>query len=663
MEVKLLDLRPHYRTLREEIRQAIDEVCDSQSLILGPAVERFEKNLAEYCRTRHAIGVSSGTDALLCSLMALEIKPGDEVICPSFTFFATAGCIARLGAVPVFADIELATFNISPKAVADRITRKTKAIMPVHLFGQCADMTRPVHRGPPAWPAHYRRRRPSHRCRSIMATWPPPWAWPCTPVSTPRKTSAPSATPAPSAPMTMNLPSAAGSSAFMARATPITTNSSAAISASPPSRPPRCNVKLKYLDQWHAARQRNAALYDELLADSPIICPTIQPGNRSVYNQYVVRIGNGKRDAVKQRLADHGIGTGIYYPLPLHRQPCFAYLGVADQPLPESDRACREVLALPIYPELSEEQIRYVAKELSRLCRAGLIALREKEIDATGRYCPLVNENPPPPAPSTGALLGKQIAAMQQQLESLHEQLLESQRLATIGTIAAVIAHEFNNLLTPIVSYSQYALQTIEKGEPDMELIRKALSKSYQSSAKAGRICTSMLGLARGESSLGEVDLQKLVEETLLVLAREPQKDGIALRVQIQPGLQAWGDAVQLEQVLLNLLINARQAMLGKGGSILSCAAAEGAGQLRLQVIDSGPGIPLKLLPKIFQPFFTTKGTARRGETKGTGLGLAICKQIVEHHKGRIEVDSEVGKGTTFSIFLPIAQSSAASAA
>jgi signal transduction histidine kinase len=274
-----------------------------------------------------------------------------------------------------------------------------------------------------------------------------------------------------------------------------------------------------------------------------------------------------------------------------------------------------------------------------------------------------VNQNPPTPdAPLSGPSLGNQIAAMQQQLESLHEQLLESQRLATIGTIAAVIAHEFNNLLTPIVSYSQYALQTIEKGEPDMELIRKALSKSYQSSAKAGRICASMLGLARGESSLGEVDLQKLVEETLLVLAREPQKDGIALRVQIQPGLHAWGDAVQLEQVLLNLLINARQAMLGKGaggGSILIRAAAEGSGQLRLQVIDTGPGIPLKLLPKIFQPFFTTKGTARRGETKGTGLGLAICKQIVEHHKGRIEVDSEVGKGTTFSIILPIAQSAA----
>jgi two-component system NtrC family sensor kinase len=261
------------------------------------------------------------------------------------------------------------------------------------------------------------------------------------------------------------------------------------------------------------------------------------------------------------------------------------------------------------------------------------------------------------------ASLADQLMDMQQQLDALREQLLESQRLATIGTIAAVIAHEFNNLLTPIVSYSQFALQTIEKNQPDMELIRKALTKSYQSSAKAGRICASMLGLARGEASLGEVDLQKLVEDTLLVMAREPQKDGIALRVQIQPELRAWGDAVQLEQVLLNLLINARQAMLGKGGGLLIRAAAEGSGELRLQVIDTGPGIPDKLLPKIFQPFFTTKGTARRGETKGTGLGLAICKQIVEHHKGRIEVESEVGKGTTFSIFLPQVEKHAASAA
>jgi signal transduction histidine kinase len=226
--------------------------------------------------------------------------------------------------------------------------------------------------------------------------------------------------------------------------------------------------------------------------------------------------------------------------------------------------------------------------------------------------------------------------------------------LATIGTIAAVIAHEFNNLLTPIVSYSQYALQSAESDKPDLELIKKALSKTFQSASKAGKICTSMLNLARGQSVFGQVPVQQLVDEVLLVLARDPQKDGIALRVQIQPGLVVHGDPVQLEQVLLNLLINARQAMLGRGGSItVKASSAPEDDEVRIQVIDTGPGIPEKLLPKIFQPFFTTKGTARPGESRGTGLGLAICKEIVEHHKGRISVVSEPGRGTTFTIHLP----------
>src|SRR3982751_1638436 len=242
---------------------------------------------------------------------------------------------------------------------------------------------------------------------------------------------------------------------------------------------------------------------------------------------------------------------------------------------------------------------------------------------------------------------------------------MESQRLATIGTIAAVIAHEFNNLLTPIVSYSQFALTSAESATPDLELIKKALTKSYGASTKAGRICQSMLGLARGESSVGAVSVQNLVEETLAVMARDPQKDGVALRVQVQPGLTVEGDSVQLEQVLLNLLINARQAMLGRGGSLtVKASQVDGnTAEARIQVIDTGAGIPEKVLGKIFEPFFTTKGTAKRGEAKGTGLGLAICKEIVEHHGGRIEVASEVGKGTTFSVYLPRKQSSITSSA
>jgi len=264
------------------------------------------------------------------------------------------------------------------------------------------------------------------------------------------------------------------------------------------------------------------------------------------------------------------------------------------------------------------------------------------------------------------------MARMQGQLDTLRSQLHESQRLATIGTIAAVIAHEFNNLLTPIVSYSQYALSSAQSAAPDMELVRKALGKAFQSSSKAGKICSSMLGLARGESSYGPVEVRRLVEESVGVLARDPQKDGIALRVHIPPGLTVMGDAVQLEQVLLNLLINARHALLGRGGSITIKAtqdqttAPDGAsidGEVRIQVVDTGPGIPEKYVSRIFEPFFTTKGTSPRGEAKGTGLGLAICKEIIEHHGGRIEVQSEVGRGTTFNIHLPGTASAAAAVA
>ena len=247
----------------------------------------------------------------------------------------------------------------------------------------------------------------------------------------------------------------------------------------------------------------------------------------------------------------------------------------------------------------------------------------------------------------------QRVADMQQQIDLMRSQLVESQRLATIGTISAVIAHEFNNLLTPIVSYSQYALGNAQSERPDMELICKALSKSFQGAEKAGKICSSMLGLARGESFFGDVPVQKLVEDTLLVLARDPKKDNIALRVQVQPGLMVHGDAVQLEQVLLNLLINARHAMLGRGGSLTIKGTAGEAGEVRIQIIDTGPGIPEKVLPRIFEPFFTTKGATRRGEARGTGLGLAICKEIIAHHNGRIEARSEMGKGTTFSISLP----------
>lgn len=207
----------------------------------------------------------------------------------------------------------------------------------------------------------------------------------------------------------------------------------------------------------------------------------------------------------------------------------------------------------------------------------------------------------------------EQLESTRQQLDLLRDQIAESQRLATIGTIAAVIAHEFNNLLTPIVSYSQFALQSAQSDQPDMDLVRKALTKAFQSSTKAGRICQSMLSLARGQSSLGSVGVQELVDETLVVLARDPQKDGIALRVHIEPDLQVQGDVVQLEQVLLNLLINARQAMLGRGGSLtIKACAPRSKPKPASRLLIPARALLKKTCPAFLNPFSRPRALPRR---------------------------------------------------
>lgn len=361
MQVKLLDLQAQYLPIRNEIRRAIDEVCDQQALILGPHVEKFEKALAAYCGTKHAIGVSSGTDALLCSLMAMGIGPGDEVICPSFTFFATAGSIARLGAKPVFVDIEPGSFNLNPDLMERAITPKTKAILPVHLFGQVAKMDainavackHELLVLEDAAQAIGAKRHGKPACSlgfaGCLSFYP-----------------------------TKNLGAfgdagaiCCSDDAFADRCRKLRVHGSghtyyhemiggmfrlAAIQAAVLS------VKLKHLDTWHEGRRRNAHLYDQLLAGSKVVTPSIEAANWSIYNQYVVRVPD--RDAVKQRLQERGIGSAVYYPLGLHRQQCFEYLGYRAGDLPETERACREVLALPVYPELAEEQIRYVAQEL-----------------------------------------------------------------------------------------------------------------------------------------------------------------------------------------------------------------------------------------------------------------------------------------------------------
>jgi dTDP-4-amino-4,6-dideoxygalactose transaminase len=365
MQVKLLDLQAQYAPMREEIRRAIDEVCDAQALILGPAVTRFEKNLAAYCGVKHAIGVTSGTDALLVALMAIGIKPGDEVICPTFTFFATAGSIARLGATPVFVDCEAHSFNLDPSKLAAAITPKTKAIMPVHLFGQLAKMEAINEIAckhdllviEDAAQAIGAKRHGIAACAhgfvGCLSFYP-----------------------------TKNLGAFGDAGAVCTNDDKLADRLRllrehgmrpkyhykeiggmfrlAAIQAAV------LDVKLKYLNGWHEARRRNAAMYAELLGESAVQIPRIDEGNYSIYNQYCVRIPAkvADRDTVRQKLTEKQIGNEVYYPVPLHEQECFADLGYRIGDFPVSEQAAREVIALPIYPELPEEHLRYVAAEL-----------------------------------------------------------------------------------------------------------------------------------------------------------------------------------------------------------------------------------------------------------------------------------------------------------
>jgi dTDP-4-amino-4,6-dideoxygalactose transaminase len=360
--VPLLDVSRHYLPLREEFKTAIMRVCDSGRYVLGPDCETLESSLAEYCQTRHAIGCASGSDALLLALMAYNIGPGDEVLLPSYTFFATASAVWRLGAKPVFVDIEPNTFNIAPELLEARITPATKAILPVHLYGQCADMTTlnaiaQKHRLPVIEDAaqaigaeRHGRRAGSLGDIGCISFYP-----------------------------TKNL-GGFGDGGML------TANDDKLADALRLLRghgmQPRyyhqvvgvnsrldslqaavLNVKMPHLETWTAMRRANAGRYGEMFAERGLerilTLPTSLPENRHVWNQYVVRIPDGKRDALRQHLSEAKIGTEIYYPVPLHQQQCFRSLGYAAGSLPESERAARETLALPIYPELTaaEQQI------------------------------------------------------------------------------------------------------------------------------------------------------------------------------------------------------------------------------------------------------------------------------------------------------------------
>lgn len=372
MQVPLLDLKEQYRTIKEDILETAREVFESQYFILGPKVKALEEEIAEYCSSAHAVGVSSGTDALLISLMAADIGYQDTVITSPYTFFATAGSVARCGARPVFVDIDPQTYNISPDLLEDNIksmTRadlsKLKAVIPVHLYGQCADMAPilevcekhnllVIEDAAQAIGAEYNRKRAGSMgdfgCFSFFPS--------------------------------KNL-GAFGDGGM------VTTNSEEfyakliklRVHGSHPKyyhqlvggnfrldafQAAVVSVKLKYLDRWTKARQENARHYRSLLETTGLtdrVQLPVEKETRHIYNQFVIRVKE-KRDALRQFLSDAGIGTEVYYPVPLHLQECFSALGYKKGDFPAAEHAALHTLALPIYPELSEDQMAYVVERI-----------------------------------------------------------------------------------------------------------------------------------------------------------------------------------------------------------------------------------------------------------------------------------------------------------
>ncbi|HMC75877.1 MAG TPA: DegT/DnrJ/EryC1/StrS family aminotransferase [Vicinamibacterales bacterium] len=366
MSVPLLDLQAQYRPLREACLEAIARVCDSQRFIGGPEVEGFEREIAAHLGVAQAVGLSSGTDALLVALMALDIGPGDEVITPTFSFFATAGAVARLGATPRLVDIDPLTYNIDATAAIEAINRRTRAIIPVHLYGQTADMQ-------PLLDASQRIGIPlvEDAAQAIGATCKGRQA------GTMGLCGAFSFFPS------KNLGAfgdagmlATNDEAFAAKVRLLRNHGAEpkyfhalvggnfrldALQAAV------LRVKLPHLDGWSARRRDNADRYDRLFAECAaadrITVPARHPDCTHIFNQYVVRVP--QRDAVRARLDAAGIGTEVYYPVPFHLQKCFTYLGYRQGDFPAAEAAAVETLALPIYGELTEAQQREVVDTLS----------------------------------------------------------------------------------------------------------------------------------------------------------------------------------------------------------------------------------------------------------------------------------------------------------
>jgi len=369
MNVPLLDLRAQFQTIRGEVMAAVERVFESQHFILGPEVEAFERDSAEYCRIKHAIGCGSGSDALLLALTALGVGPGDEVVTASFSFFATAGSIARLGARPVFVDISPDDFNVDPNLIERAITPRAKAILPVHLFGQCAEMDA------------IREVADRHNLPVVEDAAQAIGAGYCE-----RRAGAMGAVGCFSFFPSKNL-GGAGEGGLMTtddddlaeklrllrvhgmrpkyyhKVVGVNSRLDALQAAV-------LGVKLKYLERWSDARRRNAEHYDKLFAEAgveEVTTPAVRPNRRHIFNQYTIRCS--RRDELMDFLKHRGVGSEIYYPAPLHLQECFAHLGYKPGDLPSTERASRECLSLPIYPELTEEMRQYVVEKIAEFYR------------------------------------------------------------------------------------------------------------------------------------------------------------------------------------------------------------------------------------------------------------------------------------------------------
>ncbi|MDT7044211.1 DegT/DnrJ/EryC1/StrS family aminotransferase [Candidatus Nitronereus thalassa] len=365
MKVPLLDLKAQFKEIRADVLSAIEGVCDDQSFILGERVSTFEKQVATFLGCRYAVGVASGSDALLLSLMTLNLQPGDEVITVPFTFFSTAGVVSRLGATPVFVDIQADTFNLDPEQIEKNITSRTKAIIPVHLFGQCADMgkilevanrhgVKVIEDACQAIGAEQQGQKAGTMgytgCFSFFPSKNLGGVGDGGLISTNDETL-----------KDLLLALRVHGSRSDYHHDHIGMNSRLdALEAAV------LQVKLPHLNTWNTKRQQNAATYDRLFADAGLLnritLPHTVPGNVHIFNQYTIRAQN--RDQLMSYLQEHGIGHKVYYPVPLHLQECYQPLGYQKGDLPVSERMATEVLSLPVYPELPESQMELVVSTI-----------------------------------------------------------------------------------------------------------------------------------------------------------------------------------------------------------------------------------------------------------------------------------------------------------